>query len=142
MPWEEHLQINDKGAESMKSRGILVSGWFVLLGGFSNGIQAGGPSTLGAAVQLAFSQCGCLCIEGVPKTLCTTVEEAQAKPGLCGQQHCPEYVAAEVHENSRTRYLSPNSFADNCRDVRVFDPSVSGYMGIKVCDVQEIGTAN
>ena len=134
----------------MKSRRILVPVLAGLLSGFFGAAEARAPSiqgsvlgsVLGSAVQLAFSQCGCLCVEGVPKTLCSTVEEAQAKPGLCVQQHCPEYVAAEGAENGRTRYLSPNSFADNCRDVRVFDPAVSRYTGIKVCDVLEMGAHN
>ncbi len=94
------------------------------------------------AVQLIFSQCGCLCVEGVPKTLYTTVEEAQAEPGLCGQHHCPEYVATEQGSDAGQRYVTPHTFADNCRDVRIWDSSAARYAGIKVCDVLELSAAS
>jgi hypothetical protein len=51
-------------------------------------------------------------------------------------------VAVEDQPDGRERYLSPHSFADNCREVRVFDPSVSAYKGIKVCDVLELNARN
>ncbi len=90
---------------------------------------------LAGAVQVAFLQCGCLCVEGVPQTLCSSVEEAQQRPGLCGQQHCPEYVAVEEQGE---RYVSPHAYAENCRDVRVWDAAREVYDGIKVCDVLEL----
>ena len=74
-------------------------------------------------------------MEGVPRTLCTSVEDAQAEPGLCGQRHCPDYVATE--EGGR-RYVAPSAFADNCRDVRVWDRGQGRYTGVKVCDVLEL----
>jgi len=96
---------------------------------------AGTAMSLGGAVHVAFLQCGCLCVEGVPQTLCSSVEEAQQRPGLCGQQHCPEYVAVEEHGE---RYVSPHAYADNCRNVRVWDAARGVYDGIKVCDVLEL----
>jgi hypothetical protein len=87
------------------------------------------------AVQSMFSQCGCLCVEGVPKTLCSTVEEAQQNPAVCGLRHCPDYVATEADGQ---RYVSPHAFADNCRDVRVWNGAAGAYTGIKVCDVLEL----
>ena len=89
------------------------------------------------AMQVAFLQCGCLCVEGTPQTLCSSVEEAQQRPSLCGQQHCPDYVAVE---QQGTRYVSPHTFADNCRDVRVWDAAREAYDGVKVCDVLELAT--
>ena len=86
-------------------------------------------------MQIAFLQCGCLCVEGIPQTLCSTVDEAQRRPSLCGQQHCPDYVAVE---EQGSRYVSPHAFADNCRDVRVWDAARETYDGIKVCDVLEL----
>lgn len=103
--------------------------------------QATPFAPLAGAVQTVFSQCGCLCVEGVPKTLCTTVEEAQEEPGLCGLHHCPDYVATEAGSGAGQRYVSPHAFADNCRDVRVWDPGIGRYAGIKVCDVLELGAA-
>lgn len=110
--------------------GVFVFG--VLLPVWS--MAATGPSLAGA-VDLAFLQCGCLCVEGIPQTLCSSVEEAQERPSLCGQQHCPDFVAVEAQGS---RYVSPHAFADNCRDVRVWDAGREVYDGIKVCDVLEL----
>lgn len=100
-----------------------------VLGGAMSSTSAGG------AAHMAFLQCGCLCVEGVPQTLCSSVEEARQRPSLCGQQHCPEYVAVEERG---ARYVSPHAYADNCRDVRVWDSAKATYDGIKVCDVLEL----
>jgi len=97
-------------------------------------MAATAPSLAGS-VDLAFLQCGCLCVEGIPQTLCSSVEEAQERPSLCGQQHCPDFVAVE---EQGSRYVSPHAFADNCRDVRIWDAGREVYDGIKVCDVLEL----
>jgi hypothetical protein len=97
--------------------------------------MAGVATSLAGAVDLSFLQCGCLCVEGIPQTLCSSVEEAQLRPSLCGQQHCPDYVAVE---EQGSRYVSPHAFADNCRDVRIWDAGREAYDGIKVCDVLEL----
>jgi hypothetical protein len=102
-------------------------------------VLAIGSIAAAGAVQTVFSQCGCLCVEGVPRTLCSSVEEAQAKPGLCGRTQCPDYVATE---NGGQRYVSPHAFADNCREVRVWDAETRRYSGIKVCDVLDLPTRN
>ena len=99
---------------------------------------AGTAMTFTGAVNIAFLQCGCLCVEGVPQTLCSSVEEAQQRPSVCGQQQCPDYVAVEA---MGSRYVSPHAFADNCRDVRVWDAAREAYDGIKVCDVLELPVA-
>ena len=100
--------------------------------------MAGTTMTTAGAVELVFLQCGCLCVEGVPQTLCSSVEEAQQRPSVCGQQQCPDYVAVEAQGS---RYVSPHAFADNCRDVRVWDAAREAYDGIKVCDVLELSVA-
>lgn len=100
--------------------------------------MAGTAMTTAGAVEMVFLQCACLCVEGVPQTLCSSVEEAQQRPSVCGQQQCPDYVAVEAQGS---RYVSPHAFADNCRDVRVWDAAREAYDGIKVCDVLELSVA-
>ena len=40
--------------------------------------------------QAQFIQCGCLCVDGVPKTLCQTIEEARRQANVCpARTRCP-----------------------------------------------------
>ncbi len=84
----------------------------------------------------AFAGCGCLCIEGTPRTLCTSILEAQLNPSLCGPTVlavCPALPTNEVSE--RKQYDSPFVDGVDCREVRVWDPAEDGYTAVKVCDV-------
>ncbi len=117
------------------SRGRVAIGSLMICALQPMWAMAGSAISLAGAVEIAFLECGCLCVEGIPQTLCSTVDEAQGRPSLCGQQRCPDYVAVE---EQGSRYVSPHAFADNCRDVRVWDAAREVYDGIKVCDVLEL----
>ncbi|MCZ6658109.1 MAG: hypothetical protein O7C67_12495 [Gammaproteobacteria bacterium] len=94
-------------------------------------------SSLWLLVELltVWGQCGCLCIDGTPRTLCTSVTEAQAEPNACGLRSavlCP----VDAEDDAPTiRYASPVEGALNCREVRIWDDAQNGYTAVKVCDV-------
>ncbi len=80
-------------------------------------------------------ECGCLCVEGVPRTLCQSVAEAQRQANICP----PDFSCPAVQPADKTQapiyYDAPTDNAHNCRDVRIWDESVAAYTGVKVCDV-------
>lgn len=87
-----------------------------------------------ASGSSAWAECGCFCVGGDPRTLCTTVGEAQADPHLCPlamSNSCPTHIDPAV---ART-YSAPESEATNCRDVDVYDPVRGAYMTARACDV-------
>lgn len=77
--------------------------------------------------------CGCFCMDGVPKTLCLSVDEAMAKPYVCPpQMSCP----LPQPESVGPRYYdAPADNAVNCREVRVWDAALAAYRSVRVCDV-------
>ena len=81
-----------------------------------------------------WANCACFCVDGSPKTLCTTVSEAQGEPNECpalSPNSCPadlETVSGGVHE-------APEAGATNCRDVRVWDAALDRFSNVKACDV-------
>lgn len=83
----------------------------------------------------AFARCGCLCIEGSPRTLCTSILEAQLNPTLCGPTRLAVCPAMPVTEVELPKYDSPFAEGVDCREVRVWDPVQDGYTAVKVCDV-------
>ena len=85
-------------------------------------------------VQPQLVDCGCLCVDGLPRTLCQSVAEAQLQPDMCGADaHCPapppEDGGAPVY------YDAPADQAHNCREVRIWDESAEAYTGVRICDV-------
>ena len=122
---------------SLLSLGLIL---LSMASGAANGTAAGlaigiASGTVAGAVQMADTQCACLCVEGVPQTLCSSIEEARQRPGHCRLRHCPEYVAVE---DGGRRYVAPDAYADNCRDVRIWDDTEAVYSGVKVCDVLDV----
>ena len=84
----------------------------------------------------ASANCSCQCIEGVARTLCTRLEEAQAKPSECGVGR-QKIVCAAAPASAETpqRYPPPAGGAD-CRGQRLWDPRSGSYSVIaKVCDL-------
>ncbi|MCZ6460200.1 MAG: hypothetical protein O6766_12665 [Gammaproteobacteria bacterium] len=73
-------------------------------------------------------------MDGSPKTLCTTVSEAQGEPNDCpalSPNSCPsdlETVSGGVHD-------APEEGATNCRDVRIWDVAHDRFTNVKACDV-------
>ncbi len=85
-----------------------------------------------AALQ-AQDSCACLCMNGEPTTLCTTVEHAQEQLSLCSLAHqCPQ-----VEPIQRSDPLPPPSGeALNCRAVRIWDAQYEQFRTVNVCDVR------
>lgn len=100
------------------------------------------------ASGIASASCACQCFEGVARTLCTTLDEAQANPSACGlgqqvgeqlaEQLGAQKVACETAPpvtESIQRYEPPQGAVD-CRDARLWDPRSNSYAVIaKVCDI-------
>ncbi len=90
----------------------------------------------------ASATCSCQCVEGVPRTACTSVEEAQANPTACGSG--PQKVACDVAPTpaeAPLRYEAPAGATD-CRSARLWDPRTQGYSVVaKVCDLDPDATA-
>lgn len=82
------------------------------------------------------ANCTCQCIEGVARTLCTTLDEAQADPSACGRG--VQKVACEIAPTSAAapqRYEPPHGAVD-CRGARLWDPHTNSYGVVaKVCDL-------
>ncbi len=104
---------------------------------------------LGLVVELltVWGQCGCLCMEGTPRTLCTSVLEAQAQPDACGLKlsgsWCPVDVPLDAPFDAEeatptARFSPPFEDAVNCREVRIWDDAQNGYTAVKVCDVDSL----
>ena len=73
-------------------------------------------------------------MDGSPKTLCTTVSEAQAE-----QNECPALSAdacpADLENVTRGVHDAPEEDATNCRDVRVWDDAGDRFSTVKACNV-------
>jgi len=94
--------------------------------------------TLALASNDTSAACACFCVNGDLKTMCSSVEEAQANPTLCDATtpvRCPTEIGAE----QGATYDPPHEAAGNCRDVRVFDPGQGGFTTVKACDVLSAG---
>jgi|GEM_PF-4129080 len=82
----------------------------------------------------ASAECACFCVNGELQTMCSTVEEAQGNPTLCGnypRESCP----TETSSPDSASYDEPAEGATNCRDIRVFDSLHGGFTSVKACDV-------
>lgn len=95
-------------------------------------------SALLLAPAVARPLCDCFCVDGAPRTLCTSVADAAAGIDRCAGRapgSCP--VSLELGE--RQQYAAPVEGAANCRDVSVFDPSAGEQRSIRVCDAMPAG---
>ncbi len=104
-------------------------------------------AALACTAGVASANCACQCIEGVARTLCTTLDEAQANPNACGagEQNAGEpRVACEVAPPSSDavqRYEPPQGAVD-CRGARLWDPHSNSYAVVaKVCDLDRDAAA-
>ena len=83
----------------------------------------------------AHALCSCECVDGAPRTICTKVEEAAARPSLCGLD--PPLCAPVGTPAPRVRYDPPPGARD-CREAALAgaanesDPTL-----VKVCDTVE-----
>jgi len=84
----------------------------------------------------ASANCSCQCIDGVARTVCSRVDEAQANPNACGTgARKTVCAAAPAPAETPQRYTPPAGGAD-CRGRRLWDPRSGSYSVIaKVCDL-------
>ncbi len=84
----------------------------------------------------ASANCACQCIEGVARTLCTTLDEAQANPNTCGGgEQKVTCAVAPTSTEAPQRYEPPHGAVD-CRGARLWDPHTNSYGVVaKVCDL-------
>ena len=83
-----------------------------------------------------FVDCGCLCVEGVPKTVCQSLAEAQQQANVCAPNiRCPALPEEGGATDEPQYYDAPDPHAHSCREVRIWDESAAAYTGVKICDV-------
>ncbi len=83
-------------------------------------VQALNLTYMSQTNDLRYADCGCLCVDGVAKTLCQSVEEARRKPNVCPEGlHCPTLPLAPSTTEPPGFYDPPADGAHNCREVRV-----------------------
>jgi hypothetical protein len=86
--------------------------------------------------QPLLADCGCMCVDGVAKTLCQTVSEARQNPNMCPPAHrCPVDPHGAIPPAKQQYFDAPAEHAHHCREVRVWDKSADAYTGVKICDV-------
>jgi len=77
-----------------------------------------------------------MCVDGVAKTLCQSVAEAQQNPNVCPPAlRCPAAPQDASPPVDRQYFDAPVEHAHHCREVRVWDKGAEAYAGVKVCDV-------
>jgi hypothetical protein len=86
----------------------------------------------------ASADCACFCVDGNMKTLCSSVEEAQANPTLCDLSS-PTACPSEFQGPEGATYDPPRDDTANCRDLRVYDPARGDFTSVKACDVLNAG---
>lgn len=119
----------NEGETSMNNKNVWLSTLFwLLIGSFcSQSSQALLASNLP-------NSCRCACVEGLPQTLCRSVEAAQAQLWVCPPSHrCP---VPSAPGNLDRPLQAPHPQAENCRAVRVWHRQRQAYTGVNICDVQ------
>jgi len=85
----------------------------------------------------ASADCSCLCVDGAPKTVCTSSEEAAASPNACllqaSNRICPEAPALAEPQS----YDAPVEGVVNCRKAQIYDAASDGHLAARVCDVAQ-----
>jgi hypothetical protein len=84
----------------------------------------------------ASATCSCQCVEGVARTACSTIEEAQTNPNACGSG--PQKVACDVPPPAAEppMHFAPPAGASDCRSARLWDPRSNAYSAVaNVCDL-------
>ncbi len=89
-----------------------------------------------AAHEPAAANCSCQCVEGVARTVCTSIDEARANPTQCRVGAAAiACSAAPTAVEPPQRYAAPSGASD-CRERRVWDPATNAYTLLaKICDL-------
>lgn len=78
--------------------------------------------------------CECFCLDGVPRTLCTSVTAAAARVDRCAGR-APALCPARLEVDVPRQYAAPVAGAENCRDAHVYDSAAGAHRPVRVCDV-------
>jgi hypothetical protein len=83
----------------------------------------------------AFGTCACRCVEGLARTVCTTLDEAAQNPVLCAPSSMRGECPAAPPGFEPQQFAPPVPGARDCREARLWDPETGGYTTTtKVCD--------
>jgi hypothetical protein len=88
------------------------------------------------------ANCACQCVEGVARTLCTTIDEAQANPMACG--NAEQKVECEIAPpaTETPQHYEPPLGAVDCRGARLWDPRSKSYAVVaKICELDRDAVA-
>jgi hypothetical protein len=95
-------------------------------------LLVGGLAASGAAA----ATCGCQCIDGVARTLCSTLDEARGNPSLCRDAAGPIVCPAPRTPNSAPALYDGPQGTTGCRGARLWDPNSGEYVvEAKVCEL-------
>src|SRR5262245_65681345 len=92
------------------------------------------PLALLLSAPSASAACTCRCVEGVARTICTTLEEAAANPQLCTSvtPHAERPPAPAGFEPQQ--FSPPGPGAQHCREARLWNPEPgTDTITTKVC---------
>lgn len=86
---------------------------------------------------LSFAECGCACVDGLPQTVCQTIEQAQENLWLCPiDRHCPDFDSSADDLTDEPTWLpSPDDRAHLCKQVRLWDKQADAYTSANICEV-------
>lgn len=97
----------------------------------------------------SFTSCSCECVDGMPQTLCASVQAAQQQTWVCPPSYtCPlpsfdepgddfQHDDFQPDDTAATSALTPpHPQAENCRAVRVWHRRLQAYTTVNICDVQ------
>jgi len=93
--------------------------------------------SLGAllAVPTAFGTCACRCVEGLARTVCTTLDEAAQNPTMCAPATHRGDCPAPPEGFEPQQFTPPLPGARDCREARLWDPDTGAYTTTtRVCD--------
>ena len=95
-------------------------------------------AALTAASAPAAALCGCYCVDGVPRTLCSRMGEAREGAGYCAGV-APASCPAALDPLEPRLYDAPLEGAEDCRDARVWDADAAAYTTRKICELSGTG---
>jgi len=89
-----------------------------------------------AASGGAAATCSCQCIDGVARTLCSTLDEARGNPTLCRDAAGPIACPAPGTPNAAPALYDGPEGTALCHGARLWDPNSREYaVEAKVCEL-------
>lgn len=127
---------------------VKASAIVVLVFGGLAMVASGSPQA--RPLEASTSRCSCECVDGLPQTLCGSVQAAQQQTWVCPPSYsCPvlshsgageaglrEGGIGDVGQTQASALTPPHPQAENCRAVRVWHRQMQAYTTVNICDVQ------